>query len=451
MTKKITTLFLCLSVIVSILSSCKQSKVVLSEYEEVGSSNIKDAASSDDLEVTDSESKTAVESKHTNSNSKSNPSKKESTVSIDDTISTTSSIYPVKTGRSAEKEAYLITNIKTTNAVNGANPKIASDVYQFAYDENNAFMHQSSICVFKNKIYAAWSSGAKNEDDEGQRIVLSSTPISNFKGWSKPKVVASPEMGLNHTKVLLNGEMWTDGDKLYISYFSKELASNMYNSDGTRKFTGGVEGGEIDYLSSEYLIMESTDGVNWKKTGSVYENTGWYCENNAFNRLALDGCPTSTINDATHRGAPFLGECYVYRGANNVLHLMARANQSKAWSCTSFDNGETWSLAYQTNFNTDATMATFGNLPDGRAFFIGSTKYGNSRYPLSLYVSKDGYNFDLGFTLRDERYVMKKDGWAKGGEYAYADFTFDNTYLYTIYSKQKEVAEITRVKLSDIK
>ena len=70
--------------------------------------------------------------------------------------------------------------------------------------------------------------------------------------------------------------------------------------------------------------------------------------------------------------------------------------------------------------------------------------------PLHLYVSKDGYNFDTGYILRDEPYNQQRSGYAKGGPYAYPEVLFAGEYMYVLYSKQKEVMEISRVKLSDI-
>ena len=121
------------------------------------------------------------------------------------------------------------------------------------------------------------------------------------------------------------------------------------------------------------------------------------------------------------------------------------------WHSASYDDGNTWSETYRTNFSTDHTMPSFGRLPDGRAYFIGDPYANNdARFPLALCLSDDGYTFDKAYVLRDERYEMQQGGWAKGGYFAYPEAMIHGEYLYVFYSKQKEVMEITRVKLSDI-
>ena len=46
---------------------------------------------------------------------------------------------------------------------------------------------------------------------------------------------------------------------------------------------------------------------------------------------------------------------------------------------------------------------------------------------------------------------MNKYGWAKDGQYAYPEVLIHDGYMYIHYSRQKEISEVTRVKLTDIK
>lgn len=352
-------------------------------------------------------------------------------------------IYPIDTQRNPEEEAAAITNV----AAMGNNPKIASEV-QLIQDflPDYAFAHVAKVCVFKDKVYATWSQGICDEDSEGQRIAMSCAPLSDFHSWSSPVVIAEPGDGLLHKQLCMNDLLFTDGKKLYAVYNLRELDASLYAPDGTIIRSVGQE---LIYMTSEAFVIDSTDGVKWSEPYSLNDCKAYYGEANEYVRYSRTGCTSATVADAKLKGAPLLCETWSYRSANKVIHIMARTNLDKVWQCASFDNGKTWTNAYPTDFNTAATMATFGNLPDGRAFFIGSVTY-DVRYPLTMCVSQDGYNFDKGYTLRDEIYNMKKDGWAKGGEFAYPDFAFDDTYMYIVYTKQKETVECTRIKLSDI-
>lgn len=74
------------------------------------------------------------------------------------------------------------------------------------------------------------------------------------------------------------------------------------------------------------------------------------------------------------------------------------------------------------------------------------------RTPLSIFVSEDGYNFDKQYIIRDETdYTMQQDGLYKGGAFAYPEAIIQGDYLYVLYSKEKEVMEITRIAIQDIK
>ena len=66
-------------------------------------------------------------------------------------------------------------------------------------------------------------------------------------------------------------------------------------------------------------------------------------------------------------------------------------------------------------------------------------------------MSKDGYTFTHGYTLRDEVREKQQEGWSKGGEYGYPEVLIHGEYMYIVTSRLKEVVEVTRIKLSNIK
>ena len=152
-----------------------------------------------------------------------------------------------------------------------------------------------------------------------------------------------------------------------------------------------------------------------------------------------------------------------YQSPDYVFHTIFRSETNYVWHSESYDDGKTWTDPEPTNFYTSWSMWEFGNLPDGRVFAIGSPDP-NSRYPLEMWISEDGYNFDTCYILRDEVDIAETGdlflprsknqhcpGYAKGGEYGYPHVVMDDTYLYVAYSRHKEMMEITRVKFSDIK
>ena len=370
-------------------------------------------------------------------------------------------IFPV------EPETPLIQRaMNYANSLGSPKEKIASERFVVAdYNPEYAFAHQPGFAYFKGKFYATWASGIRDEDSPGQRIVVASS-ADNCETWSEPVVVADARKG-QYSSILtcmMGGYLWSDGNKLYNYFTEYEYDPALFDDKGNR-----LSG---DYTLKHWQVYMSytTDGVTWSEmepvgemcrfnesprqslTGRWLAGAGWrlgYADEPDGYNWDAKGVSDEQIADAKLRGAPTLTECSWYQTDDYVIHMMMRSNAGYIWMSESYDNGETWTDAYPTNITTDSTMMYFGRLPDGRYFFVGSVLF-NERMPLDLYISEDGMDFGKAYTLRDEPYEMQQEGWAKGGHYAYPEVLIHDEYMYIFYSKQKEVMEVTRVKLSDI-
>ncbi len=334
------------------------------------------------------------------------------------------------------------------------------------FDPEYTFAHHGGLAIFKGKLYASYSRAVQFEDAPAQQAVVCSMPLDDFGNWSEPVVVGAPVMAADgiHLTSNLAGFLHTDGDVLYFNYAKKEYAPDSWDVDG-------------NYLNAEHMaiswinmVSTTTDGVHWSApvpagisanesprqslTGHWFAGAGNQLLYSDKEKPGTDwtavGPTAEQIQDALSRGAPMLTEASWYQTDDYVLHLMLRSNARYIWMSNSYDNGKTWTDIHPTNFVTDATMANFGRLPDGRYYFVGNATYGALRFPLRLYISEDGYNFNTGYVLRDEPYGQRVGGFGKGGAYAYPEVLFDSKYMYVIYSKHKEIMEVTRVKLSDI-
>ena len=98
-------------------------------------------------------------------------------------------------------------------------------------------------------------------------------------------------------------------------------------------------------------------------------------------------------------------------------------------------------------------MSNAGRLPDGTYYIICNSKELDTwdRLPLYMYTSKDGYNYDTRYIIRNETdYKQQQEGIAKGGYFAYPTTLIYGSYMYIIYSMHKEVIDVTRVDLTQI-
>lgn len=366
--------------------------------------------------------------------------------------------FPVTPALSIQESAKKVDNSKALSN----SKKIASEkVVVSDFEPEHGYKHQPGLAYFKGKSYTAWGQADKDEDSPGQSVVVSSS--SDFTNWSEPIVVGPSVDGGFGMTANQGGFFVSTPDRLYYYYRECHFGPDNFRADGT--WIPQI----IKYYKYVSKVTSTTDGVTWEKpteiTWAANESpkkslTGRYFAGAGTGVIYSDdiGTPVWNVGRLTSeqeqsgfdRGANILQEASWYQTDDYVIHVMIRSNTNRIWMTESYDNGVTFTDVYPTNFATEATMANFGRLPDGRFYFVGTSRYGSNRYPLVLQISEDGYNWDTEYVLRDEKYEIQQSGWAKDGYYAYPEVMIQDDYMYIFYSKQKEVMELTRVKLSDI-
>ena len=340
------------------------------------------------------------------------------------------------------------------------------------------YSHHASIAFFRGMFYAAWSNGRVNEDDFGQRVVLSVS--EDGEHWSALRPVVTPEMFGNSDPVLTSGGFYIHEDTLYLYY-----GSYYYDPEiaplGVRPKT------DCEHCGTDLGYISTSDGVHWsapkslsipfvpnhppKKTSSgrlilagnvMFPYTdhpngveGWNITGiygNAFDTLpfADDSAAIRKIAQARGWNAELLCEGSFYQTDDAVLHMMLRSNGGVLWHSSSVDDGETWSEPLPTEFSDDGSKFHFGRLPDGRFYGVCNSVVKSHRLPLDLYLSSDGENFDRRYILRDEPYKRRREGIYKGGHYGYPHTMIHDGSMYIIYSKMKECVEVTKISLEDL-
>lgn len=376
------------------------------------------------------------------------------------------SMFPVKPKLTIEQAAPKVNNNLSASATKIASVKAQVD----DYNKDWAFVHQQGLAVFKGKLYAAYSRGKADEDAPGQRVEVASMSLSSFGKWSEPVVAAKTRKLGAYETCNLCGFMVSTKDKLFLYFMEKVYGADAYDNQGNYKNYQ-----ENAAATTTGMVTWTTDGVNWSTpepiglagnesprqllSGQWMAGSGsalLFCEDKELDGFGLYklGMTDAQYRNSVKRGnLRMLTESSWYQTDDYIIHQMLRSGDGFLWMSESYDNGKSWTEAYKTNFAIDDSMANFGRLPDGRYYCVGShtTQAGISRFPLTLWVSKDGYNFDKAYILRDEKYTMNKYGWAKDGQYAYPEVLIHDGYMYIHYSRQKEISEVTRVKLTDIK
>ncbi|MBQ5841487.1 MAG: exo-alpha-sialidase [Clostridia bacterium] len=338
--------------------------------------------------------------------------------------------------------------------------KIKSDVAIVSdYEPEYGYKHHGGLAWFKGKFYASYSRGMVGEDAPGQCMMVKSS--EDGLNWSEPTVIGpSIDTGYGWS-ANISGFLYSTGERLYAYYMEHHFTPENYTPDGVwiKQL--------VRYLKTIRRVTYTDDGIHWSRPEviDIASNeaprkslTGRWFGGAGARLITADapngvnwrpvGMSDAQRNTSRDRGA-ILTECSWFQTDDYVLHQMIRSDTGMLWLSESFDNGATWTNPEPSNFTAAVSMPNFGRLPDGRIYFVGGPDPRN-RYPLVLHVSEDGLLFDKGYILRDEPYQMKDMGFGKGGEYAYPEVLIHGDYMYVLYSKQKEVMEITRVKLSDI-
>ncbi len=391
-------------------------------------------------------------------------------------------IFPVKVEGNAEQRAAMINNdLKGKQKV-----KIASDRATVqAHDHTGyAFNHHPDIAIMNGTIYVTYTQSERHEDAPGQRVVVASS--KDFFNWTDP-IVCGPctpnDLMPGTVTANVPSGFYSWNGKLYMYWAARRYGPDKFDNQGRFMTNGSLEG--VDTV----MLATSTDGVNWSEPMPFANPPGrprlsltgkWYChfglgmawmdygeepDGLSWDHYAqMSGADRQDADKRVKALNGVLTENSMFESRDNTFHIMTRSEAGYLWHHESLDNGETWSGCYPTKFTSASSMWQFGNLPDGRVFGVGSSNIALGRYPLELWVSDDGINFDTCYILRDEYdlahspgeiFVPKGQnshcyGWAKGGQYGYPHYAMDDEYLYVAYSRYKEMMEITRVKLSDI-
>jgi hypothetical protein len=362
-------------------------------------------------------------------------------------------------------------NIKITNlySPDKKRPKLYSEqVYIYKPKEGDwSYSHHQSITVYNGKFYAIWSNGRKDEDDIGQRVLLSVS--EDFFSWSEPKPLVNSQNGKYSNGVLTAAGFHQYGSKLiaYIGYYEykpenvenghyKEIGTGHINISLYAVFTedGETWSEPIDMgipvvpnhgpqpTSSGRLIISGNISFPYTddRSGlSGWKMTGIYPEE--MKEHIYDDSESFKFVQSKMNWPVGLCEGSFYQTDDKKLHMLLRANGSNSsmlWVTQSVDDGTTWSEPIETNFSDNDTKFHFGRLPSGKFYYVGSPDPMGNRCPLVLSISNDGIVFDQHFIIADKEYTPRIQGLYKGGAYGYPHTLAYDGHLYIICSICKE-------------
>lgn len=347
-------------------------------------------------------------------------------------------------------------------------------------DRDWSYNHHAAVAVFKGRLYALWSSARRNEDDCGQRVMLSHS--EDFLHWSAPRPLLDSQQGRQSALVLTAGGFYCHGDVLRAYFGRYEYPASCLREGGTLRPEAKDDPGHLD---TGMGVLSTADGESWTAprllgvpavpnhgpqptrsgrlivaSGVMYPYSDEPSGEGPFTLTGIygdafgdrppydDSAAIELVTRARGWAAPLLCEGSFFQTDDGVIHMMLRSNGPQLWCTESRDDGATYTEPFPTEFSDDRSKFHFGRLPDGRFYAVSNPVTGGGRNPLVLSLSEDGENFDTQYILRDEPYAQRFSGMYKNGLYGYPHTTVADGFLYVIYSKRKEAIEITRVPLA---
>ncbi|MGM9684347.1 MAG: exo-alpha-sialidase, partial [Eubacteriales bacterium] len=289
------------------------------------------------------------------------------------------------------------------------------------------YSHHPFMTKFNDRYYIFYSSGRRNEDDCGQRIMMATS--DDFVNWDVSVLVDSIQGKYAEWVLYCKGCYVRDG-VMTVYYHGYEYAEDVLrkNSDGTA--LRPLEENAVRLQYGTYYI-QTTDGKNWsapKELGAIkggnmspIEYDGGVLLWAGYGSLSVSGSLSGTENwnniglklDANTKEPKAITESSIYQLSDGTLIIMSRTNGGCMLAAASFDGGKSWTDMYETKFTDYAAKFQFGTLPDGRYYYVGNLS--TKRSELVVMISDNGVDFTEGYYLGDTEYKQQRQGMYKGG------------------------------------
>jgi hypothetical protein len=319
-----------------------------------------------------------------------------------------------------------------------------------------SYSHHAHITYFKGKYYVMYSNGWIDEDDVGQRVMLSTS--TDFQTWTPPRPLVDTEMGEHFGLTFTAGGWHVYRDTLvaYIGQYEYDLPSGSRKPDHIQ---------ETPHKNKKTWAMTTQDGETWSERIHIIDhmipNHGPQPTNSG--RLIMTG----------HRMYPYTddpaglenwkigglyaldmplrsGEGSFIQTDDGALHMFLRTGTGYLWHSKSTDDGVSWSVPEKTEFTDSTAKFHFGRLPDRRFYYVGNpstvAEY-RTLFVLSLSDAQRGEDWTNSYILRNEKTDPVFEGIYKDHGYQYPHSMILDNCLYVVYSVNKEDVEVLRVSL----
>ncbi len=330
------------------------------------------------------------------------------------------------------------------------------------FPEAGSYNHHSQLVKFKGKYHFIFSNGIVDEEEAGQRTMLSTS--DDGRHWSQAKCIipGDVERGMWRNTIGL----YTDGSQLVA--WTQTNWDKVRSTEPGMSSTGAATKRQID-------AYVSTDGENWVPHENIAPEVFCFFEAPRLTQAgtlltggtalggaaALRWTPANIVGPpevipipATETGGVFpYGEATWYQTNDGCIWTYWRdeGGSCRLYLSLSEDDGQTWTPPLITEFPDSMSRVYAGQLPDGRFYLIGNA-YPKllDRMHLMIAISEDGAKFSKLYTLLDDPTAQRVKGTLKCHGYQYPCGLVDGDKLLVGYSINKEDIECGIVQVADL-
>jgi len=324
-----------------------------------------------------------------------------------------------------------------------------------------SYNHHAQLTKFQGKYHFAFSNGIADEEEAGQRTMLSTSEDGIH--WSEAQCIVPADV---------DAGMWRNTIGLY-SDDSQLVAWTDTKWDKVRSTEPGMSscGPATKSRLDAYV---SSDGENWEPREDLGDDvvffeaprptqdgtvlTGGSAQGGAVALRWDADDPASPpeilpLGKSESGGSFPYGEATWYQTDDGRIWMYWRdeAASLRLYLSLSEDDGNTWTPPTITDFPDSVSRVYAGRLSDGRFYLIGNA-YPKllDRMHLMIAISEDGAKFSKIYTLLDDPTAQRVRGTLKLDGYQYPCGLVDGDKLLIGYSINKEDIECGIVNISDL-
>ena len=326
-----------------------------------------------------------------------------------------------------------------------------SDAETVVVHRSDGYVNNVLLTHFRGEYYCMWQASERDEDTPDTQVLYARS--RDGVAWSEPRLLAAPTDSTfvspggwivrgDSLAAVLNFVCAPDRSKGGTAWYSTTCDGAAWSAPRPVRMADGTPVDGI--FEQDPLLLPSGRTV-----GAVHFRPGLkpvpvYTDAPS----ALDGWVRSEFPEGI--GKPLEPSQYRLPDGKLVMFFRDQASSFVKLASLSTDEGESWTAPAATDIPDSRSKQCAGNLPDGRAFWVGNPTGNKSRRALVLAVSDDGLLFDQAWLLSgpDDLPARRSEGQYKTLGYSYPKAVILNGFLWISFSVNKEDAALIRIPVS---